>query len=466
MTTLPLPKADILAPESLAQNSGTAEILRIPEVREAIHGDFLVLPCDLICELAGESLLEAWMIKQAGLGRLSSSIDSRGPHTSFDVEQSRQRGGLGVWFETKAEGSTKREETDFIITAPMNDAREPTPEGSLVPHIQRLIYSTTADTLKDIQEETQDFPLRHSVVAKHPRARVLTTYRDAHIYLFPHWVSQMVARNKLMESISEDVVGWWAKATWQVGLPEKLGLQEVFNPEVASKEPQQENTIEPRAVLEGMSTTRKGESNPQSQTGQSPNIDHANRKLSIPPFLAYVQPRDPQVPLIRRVDTAALLLFVSLRLAKLNSVEDVGRPEASPWSHICKIAYPDGVAQKTTINKSDCLIAENVTVESKAIIKESVVGANCHIKTGARLTRCLLMDGVVVGEGCHLTGSIIGRRARLGSKSILSDCEVQDGNVIPDETEAKNEKFMVFDGLDASDAEGEEEPEGGDILVE
>ena len=33
----------------------------------------------------------------------------------------------------------------------------------------------------------------------------------------------------------------------------------------------------------------------------------------------------------------------------------------------------------------------------------------------------------------------------------MKDCEVQDGNVVPDETDAKNEKFMIFEGLDDED---------------
>jgi translation initiation factor eIF-2B subunit gamma len=58
------------------------------------------------------------------------------------------------------------------------------------------------------------------------------------------------------------------------------------------------------------------------------------------------------------------------------------------------------------------------------------------------------MDGVTVGPRTVLTGCIIGRRAKIGSECVLKDCEVQDGNVVPDETDAKNEKFMVFEGLD------------------
>ena len=418
-----------------------------------------MLPCDLVSELAGESLLAAWMVKQAGLGGQSAPLESfRGYQMNFEGEKKGGRGGLGMWFETKGEGSTKHEETDFIITAPAKSKREPMPEDSLAPHIQELVYSTTSDTLKDIIEENEFFPIRQSLVDKHPRTKILTTHRDAHVYFFPRWVMDMVGRNEVMESLSEDVVGWWSKATWQTGLSEKLGLQELFNPETSSIDLNQERNIEHDMDLAGISTTRRSNIKSKPEEQLSTDSDDLSQKSSIPPFLAYIHPRDRQAPLVRRVDTAALLLYVSLRLAKLESIEDIGRTAASPFAHSSKIAYPDGVAQKTTINKADCLVAENVTVESKSIIKESVVGANCHIKTGTKLTRCVLMEGAVIGERCELTGCIIGKRAHIGKESTLADCEVQEGNVIPDETDAKKETFMVFEGLEASDVEAEGEP--------
>ncbi|KAI4150831.1 MAG: hypothetical protein LQ340_003873 [Diploschistes diacapsis] len=466
LTSLPLPKANILSPGSLVQTSGTAEILRIPEVRELIRGDFVVLPCDLVSELAGESLLEAWMVKQAGIGGVPS-MGYRGSGTYSRGKADSQNGGLGVWYETKGEGSTKREETDFIITAPLKDTKEPTPEGSLLPHVHQLVYSTTTDTLKDILEENEAFPLRQSVAAKHPRTRILTTYRDAHVYLFPHWVLDMVIKNETMESMSEDILGWWSKAGWQTGLSKKLGLHEVFQHENSSSEELQHGSaIDHDMDIMSISTTRKCDHRRHSTTRSFSGSEKSLQLSSIPPLLAYIHPRDPQAPLIRRVDTAALLLFISLRLAKLESIEDIGKPAASPFAHSSKIAYPAGVAPKTTINKTDCLLADNVTIESRSIIKESVIGANCHVKAGSKVTRCVLMDGAVIGERCELTGCIIGRRAHVGKESVLVDCEVQDGNVIPDETGAKNEKFMVFEGLDGSDAEGEENQGESDMLAQ
>ena len=87
------------------------------------------------------------------------------------------------------------------------------------------------------------------------------------------------------------------------------------------------------------------------------------------------------------------------------------------------------------------------------MIKESVIGVNCYIGSGARLTRCLLMDGAVIGERGQLTRCILGRRSKIGRESVLENCEVQDGNIIPEETDAKNEKLMIFNDLEGGDDE-------------
>ena len=467
LTSLPLPRADVLAPKQLSQTSGTAEILRLPEVQAAITKDFLVLPCDLVCELPGERLLETWMIQQAGLGGASSvGLDYGGPIMGIGGENGGRRGGLGVWFQTKAEGHSKSDETDFVMTTPLESSTVLPIEGSLRSNISRLVYSTTTDTLNDITEEKKSFPIRHGLVKKYGKIRMLTTYRDAHIYIFPRWVLEMVKENVTMDSISEDVVGWWAKAGWQDGLAGKLGLRQVLEKSKDSNGVSSEHrngSTEDDMDIASLSTTRIGNSWRPLVNSQRTNFatrvstpsvleeelkSNEEKELTIPPMLAYVQPSSSDTPLIRRVDTAALLLSTSLRLAKLDSIEDIGKAASSPFAHQCKIAYPEGVAsQRCTITKADSLLAENVTVEEKTVIKESVIGVNCHIKTGARLIRCILMDGAVVGEKCQLTGCILGRRCQIGKDSILRDCEVQEGIMVEAETDAKGEKFMKSDGL-------------------
>lgn len=494
----------MLAPAGLTFTTGTAELLRLPEVQACIKTDFIVLPCDLVCEIPGESLLEAWMVTQAALGGSTGDSGVRGPRGARMVgmagEKSGRRGGLGVWYQTKdREESVKGEVTDFVATASLEQDEAPVVQpptdgpGSIRYGLSKLVLAMPMDSLKERMEDKKAFLVRHSLVRKHARVKMLTTYRDAHIYLFPYWVKEMASRNERFESISEDLIGWWAKAGWQTGLGDKLGLRDVFEPKdegVGESGSHDGDTLEEEIDLQAMSTTKTGAANGTTTTTTATHEPHEPRwasrvttstsldatpeslsaeksKLTIPPILAYIHPSQPSAPLIRRVDSSALLLSVSLRLAKLESIEEVGRAAASPFAHAAKIAYPAGVAQRCTVTKNDCLLAENVTVEEKCVIKESVVGANCHIASGARLTRCLLMDGAVVGERCQLTGCIIGRRSKIGRECVLKDCEVQDGNVVPDETDAKNEKFMVFEGLEEDEEDADEDmDDAGENLEE
>ncbi|KAL8716615.1 MAG: hypothetical protein Q9225_006074 [Loekoesia sp. 1 TL-2023] len=440
LTSLPLPRPDVLAPESLSQNTGTAEILRLPEVQAAIDGHFLILPCDLLSELAGESLLETWMVHAAGL-----------------VGSAALSGGLGVWFPTKGEHAVKGEETSFLMTAQLLHARFPPSSKSLRSDLSKLVYSTSTDTLGDVVESKKAFPIRHGLLRKHGRIRMLTTTRDAHVYLFPYWIIDFINRNPTFDSISEDVVGWWAKATWQDGLVPKLGLDHILNPSSeinGSKDA--ENTTHANANIEedldlaSMSTTHVSHLlTPPTTPSSSTQNQTKSPPQTVPPFLAYVHPSS--TPLIRRIDTPALLLHASLYIASLD-------PSSSPLAHPHKIHPTCSIAPRTTVSQ-DVLVGSNTTVSQHAIIKNSVIGANCVIGVGARLTKCVLMDEVEVGEKTVLTGVVVGARARVRKDCKLGEgCEVQPGFVVEEGTEGKGEKFMVFTGL-----EDDDEVEGDDV---
>lgn len=460
------PKPDLLVPRDLDQNTGTAEIFRLPEVRAVIKGDFIVLPCDLVCELGGETLLTAWMGKEAAFGAATGNDSQAAGGT--------RRGGLGVWYETKGETIIKGEETDFIATSPLPASSVPPSKSSIMSHVSKLVYSVPTDTLNDITEAKKSLPVRHALIRAHPRLRMLSSHRDAHIYVFPAWVVDMINSNEKLDSIGEDVIGWWAKSEWQEGLADKLGLREVFeNPHKVDGDDNLLDNAPQHDIDSGSLSTTWTSSLRKSSPDETAN----SKELVVPPILAYIHPKAKEgshVPLIRRVDTAPLLLSISLQIAKLEAVDTVGRDASSPFAHQSKVAYPEGIASRTTVTRPDSLLAENVTVEEKSSIKECVIGANCHIKQGAKLTRCLLMDGVVVGKGCKLTGCILGRRSEVGEDSVLLDCEVQenllvepksklpisvflhDADIIPTTAEDKNNKIMSSEGMEATEQEIQE----------
>ncbi|KAF7941250.1 hypothetical protein EAE99_000887 [Botrytis elliptica] len=453
LTSLPLPKPDLLAPEELDQTTGTAQIFRLPEVRNIIKGDFIVLPCDLVCELGGESLIESWMVKEGGLGGATGG-DHEGPKMALGGERGGRRGGLGVWYETKSETPIKGEETDFIAISPLAATSVPPSKSSLIPHVSNLLYSVPTDTLKDIVEDKKGLPIRHALVRSHSRIRMLSSHRDAHIYIFPAWVLDMISANEHMDNIGEDVIGWWSKAGWQQGLGDKLGLRDIF--EKTRPDESDDNMLDNGPASDDIdygnlsSTWTSKLENPSSKkSSDNSNASHESN-LAIPPILAYIHPSKPTAevspPIIRRVDTAPILLSVSLQLAKIEAIDQVGRDVASPFAHNSKIAWPEGIAQKTTV-RPDCLLAENVIVEEKCIIKECVIGANCQIKTGARLTRCVLMDGVTVGSSCTLTDCVLGKGSVIGDRSELQDCEVQEEFDVDPGTNKKKDRLMSAAGL-------------------
>ncbi|KAJ5819063.1 hypothetical protein N7474_004654 [Penicillium riverlandense] len=431
LTSLPSPSPSVLAPADLEMVTGTAELLRLPEVQACIKSDFLLLPCDLICEIPGISFLETWMLE----GR---------------------RSGLSVFYPTQGrEESIKKEAADFVCMAPLEgDEIDIRSERGL----SKLVLSMPMDTLKEKMEEDKALLIRHSLVKRHAQVKMLTSYRDAHIYVFPYWVKDFARLNEKFQSVSEDLVGWWAKSEWQTGLGEKLKMNEIFQQESHSsavgENGSDDGDIEQEISLTNMSTTKTGTTDISSENPlayasrvKAPGSE-AKSELTVPPMLAYIHSSLSSAPLVRRIDSSAILLSTSLRLAKLEAIEEVGRAAASPFAFNTKIAETANVAQKSTVTKSDCLVGENTTIEERCVIKESVIGANCKISMGARLQRCVLMDGAVVGPRAQLTGCVLGKRSNVGRECVLKDSEVQHGNSIPDETEAKNEKFMIFEGMD------------------
>jgi len=461
LTSLPVPRPELLCPKSLTQTTGTAEIFRTPEVQKAIVSDFIVLPCDLICDLEGSALLQSWMVLEAGLGGATGGmVDGQPVPMTMGGEKSGRRGGLAVWYPTKGlEGvSQKGDETDLVATTPLPRPAVPAPEGHLGPYVEKLVLSIPTSTVKDITEEQKSFPLRHALLRQHGKIKIKTSHRDAHVYFLPFWVKDMIRENEEFDSLSEDVIGWWAKAGWQQGLAEKLNLRKVLSDAPSAQDADDlmmasSMQLDEEVDLAAMSTTSMSQPTPSSLTpspdtfasrvpGNLQTDDEPQDTLIVPPILAYVQPplTDPtNQPLIRRVDTSSLLLSISLRLAKLPSVAEATATGAtpSPFAHAAKVAHPDMIQQQTRVSEVDSLVAENVTIGSRVNIKESVIGVGCSIGSGARLTRCLLMEGCTVGENVTLTGCILGKRSKIEGggpkdedKTRLTECEVQPGYVV------------------------------------
>ena len=452
------------------------------------------------------------MTTLGGLGGVgtSSGYDfdvSDSKNVGLGGERSGRRGGLSIWYNTvNREESVKSEECDFMCTAKLdldhvtpisrsqNDSDQP--RGTL----RKLVWAMPMSELLDQCEEQKSWRIRQSLLGRYGFVKCLTKFRDAHIYLFPYWVKDFARLNEDFESVSEDLVGTWAKAEWRKpAYRARFGIRKLFGN--GHKDAQQQTgdqmPVEEEIDLLSLSSTRTTRhpaspsptAKPTAQLASrvqadpddsilSPVVDGSEAEADscpplAPPILSYILPSAPSAPLIRRVDNTPLLLSVSLLLAKIPSLDESSssgkhKPTTSPFAHQSKVAATAMIAPQVTITRSDTLIDSNTTVASKCVIKSSVIGSSVSIGTGTRLTNCLIMDGATIGERCVLTGTVVGKKANIGKGCTLTGCEVQDGNVLGDATDGKKgEKFLVG-GLE-DEVEGEEgygldgeEGQGGD----
>ena len=499
LTSLPSPSADLLAPEDLDHTTPTADLLRLPEVQEVIKSDFLLLPCDLICETPGEDFLETHLTM---LGTPGSNTDLNGLQPTIsrsDGSRNDRSGGLSIWYNTAdREESVKKEECDFMCTANLDQQPIlPILKSKTAPEqppavLRKLVWAMPMSELHDQIESRRSWDKhwhpRASLIKHYGFVKTLTKYRDSHIYLFPRWVKEFALLNEQFESVSEDLVGTWAKAEWRgPQFRAQFGIKELFGDakpqQNGDDRPLDESHIEDDLDLLHLSTTqttrrpREDFIAPQRPAHLSSRVT-GRPKFSIlspdtpttasepiprmPPIYAYVAPSASSAPLIRRVDTTPLLLSVSLLLAKLPALDESATKDnvSSPFAHSSKIAPTATIAPQVSITRADTLIGSNASVDSKCVIKASVIGSNVTIASGCRLSGCVIMDGASIGEKCELNGTVVGRKARLGKGCKLVGCEVQDENVVADGTEgAKGEKFLLG-GLGEDEGEGGEGGEG------
>lgn len=510
LTALPSPKPDLLAPRDLEFNTPTAELLRLPEVQEAIKSDFLLLPCDLVCDVAGDALLESYLTSMGGFAGMGPDFEDPSAMKTRDKfslgsEGSGRRGGLSIWYNTaNREESVKKEECDFMGTVTLDSHHKaPLQKVSNLPEgrLRKLVYTTPMSELLEEAEENKSWKVRQSLLRKYGAVKCMTQYRDSHIYFLPFWVKEFATQNEDFESISEDLIGTWAKSEWRnPSYRAEFGADKIFKKRTSSTSEDNElrnradRPIEEEIDLLSLSSTQvaqnipnatalkkpqpvqlasRVQANPQdsilsvttddSRQDGTDDIDMSFTMPQLPPILSYVLTSATSAPLVRRVDTTPLLLSVSLLLAKLPSLEQAS---AAPFSHPTKIhptsQPPQGV--RVSISQPDTLVGPNVTLSAHIVLKGSCIGSNCTIGAGARITGCVIMDGAQIGEKAVLTGCVVGKKAVVGKNSQLRDCEIQDGFVVKDGTEAKNEKYLIggFEG----DEDDMEFGEGGNDVDE
>ncbi|KAI9653564.1 MAG: hypothetical protein M1831_005946 [Alyxoria varia] len=411
-----------------------------------------------------------------------------------DRRPSQIPGGLGVWYAVTDAGEdavgAKKEETDFVvIKRPKTSSKVHTfsdTNHTLPYNTHDVQIAMSKDSGRNYAEAEKLFAFRNNALPSYSRLELLMTYRDAHLYFFPHWTKRFIAKNQALETIGEDVVGFWAKSRWQKKLPQRLHMDEVLRQPASERSSNMSEDDQEHINIEGLSSTVARDLKSMNQeeeefandpgdvdivhvrTGdpQGPSTPHSTPR--VPRILGYfhdpLQPRQPlqtptsntksgkgsstqashtnplkPTPLIRRVDTVPLLLNCSLYLARQSNAY----PQP-PFQHAQSVHTTTTLPPQSRMSLDTVLIDANVELAPRITLSECVIGANCSIASGVNMSRCVLMEGAVVQGKAKLSGCVLGRKCVVGSGAELRDCSVQEGYQVAEQTVSKGEILAGF----------------------
>src|SRR5262249_34488460 len=138
--------------------------------------------------------------------------------------------------------------------------------------------------------EDKSWKIRQSLLRRHGAIKCMTKYRDSHIYFLPYWVKEFARLNEDFESISEDLVGTWAKAEWRKpSYRARFGARKIFTQKSGAERsdiPSHDRPIEEEIDLLSLSSTQisippPSHSPPAQRTARLASRVHADPEDSV-----------------------------------------------------------------------------------------------------------------------------------------------------------------------------------------
>ena len=84
--------------------------------------------------------------------------------------------------------------------------------------------------VKSAVEVHESIDIRTSLLWRYPQINFKASLQDAHIYLFKHWIINLITNNKKISSIKTDLIPLLAKMQWQSILLKTLNVPNRTNP--------------------------------------------------------------------------------------------------------------------------------------------------------------------------------------------------------------------------------------------
>ncbi|CAB11281.2 translation initiation factor eIF2B gamma subunit [Schizosaccharomyces pombe] len=227
----------------------------------------------------------------------------------------------------------------------------------------RLLYA------KSSADVGSDFTFRMSLLWKHPRVTLNTNLSDAHIFVFKHWVIDLIREKESISSIRGDLIPYLVKCQYQKSFTVRENIQRFLS---------------------------------------SPNnIDNYDGGLSS-----------------QEIKINALIAKDGIICSRANNLPNYFELNKCIAKLTPEQRLVDVTVSERALVGADCMVNEGTTIKDNSNIKKSIIGKNCVIGKGVVVSNSILMDNIVVEDGVRLESCIVASGAQIGAKSKLRECEI------------------------------------------
>ncbi|KAI9342921.1 nucleotide-diphospho-sugar transferase [Obelidium mucronatum] len=365
-----------------AKGSGSASADALRHVANRIKTDFIVMSCDTITNYPPNKLLDVFRIQSPTF-------------TALFHEPLKPEG----------EAAAKIKDDDLIEYVGIDHST------------CRLLFAVAGDEMDD------ELPVRMSILDKFPVVNIHTKLRDAHLYVFKHWVIDFLAKSKI-QSIKEELI------------PLLTHFQ--YSEKVLKREGVEKYLMAP-SNFDQFYTSRH-----QSSTGGG--FVNATRSESMNKFykgeLKESEVDDPSTDFHKHIVCTALVAKEGFCF-RVNSVPNYLEGSRTLIKTInAEDLVPRSVERGKGCQVGDSLVGDSCRVGEKTSIKKSVIGNHCVIGKNVKIINSVLMDHTVVEDKAVLEGTVVCSNSKVLELCNLRDCQIASGVTLEREVQGKGEAYI------------------------
>ncbi|KAJ3071835.1 hypothetical protein HDU98_004726 [Podochytrium sp. JEL0797] len=381
------------------KGSGSVSADALRHVANRIKTDFIVMSCDTITNYPPNKLLDVFRIQSPTF-------------TALFHEPLKPDG--------EAAGS-KSKDDDLI-------------EYIAIDHSTcRLLFSVAGDEVDD------ELPVRMSILDKFPVVNIHTKLRDAHLYVFKHWVIDFLAKSKI-QSIKDELIPLLTHFQYS---------EKVLKREGAVKYLTAPSNFDHFYTSRHQSSTGGGFVNATHSTSMFTHFQNQTQNMTNPPsaasstiLLEDIPNMDEESDFHKHIVCTALVAKEGYCF-RVNSVQNYLEGSRTLIKTLtAEELVPRSVERQKGCQVGDSLMGESCRVAEKSSIKKSVIGNHCVIGKNVKIINSVLLDHCVVEDKVVLEGTVVCANSQVLEMCNLKDCQVASSVTIEKEVQGKGETFI------------------------